>query len=657
MFSKISNNPDFNFSFKKWICSCSVALLSGMLVSSPVLASNQSESLPADIALASEIVPPEGDAIAAASYSGVSVFTLNDPDQITVTMNGVEKKYTGKCYNNISFNTDPIDLSSTPAIVKNSVLYVPAKKVFSEVLHTGYSFNETSRTLTLSQFNRTLSMKLDDKKVTLTTDTKTISKTISAAPFLVQYSIAPENTTSDIMVPVSSVCSLLGYQYSSGENSQKLITTDIAPSDNLTIYQTIQSPVHRLSDFNTYQNMIYNMRVSGNATEDVFFVNNIYSFKDLMQYSVDSSKKTVTLTFQQTLNECGSFIWDSNLLSEANYIKSVQVTNQTAKGKVTVLITYDSDCRAVVSTEKSVCSVKILSATYGYALNLVKADESITVESLTTSDYYWKNKFRIIIPGNYKDFYLQSKKIIKTEDTIKKYTVTYDEPSNRTYITVTTSKLQGFKLVDNGKYISVLVANPSKVYNKIVLIDAGHGGHDAGAISGGIKEKDINLAIAYKYAKTYFNSSSSDIKAYWTRRDDTFWTLNSRASYAKTVESDLFVSVHQNSSVSSSPNGFEVYYSSKNNRTQANNLTSKKMAYFFDNRLPSGLGLSSRGVKDGPNLYVLKYNSVPSVLLEIGFLSNSSNRSKLNDPAFQKKTAKIIYQSVSAVFESYETGR
>ena len=541
--------------------------------------------------------------------------------------------------------------------MKNSVLYVPAQKVFSEVLHTGYSYNETSKTITLSQFNRTLNLKVDDKNVSLQTDTKTTSKTLSAAPFLVQYSINPENVTNDIMVPVSAVCSLLGYQYSSGTNSEKLITTDISPSSDQTIYQTIQSPVHTLSDFNTYNNMIYNMRVYGNATEDVFSINHMYSFKDLMQYSVNTSQQTVTLTFQQTLNECGNFIWDSNNLSEANYIKSVQVTNQTQEGKVTVVITYDSDCRAVVSTEKSACYVKILSATYGYALNFVKADNSITIKSVTTSDYYWKNKFRIIIPGNHKEFYLQSKKIIKTEDTIKKYTVTYDEPSNRTYITVTTSKLQGFKLVDNGKYISVLVANPSKVYNKIVLIDAGHGGHDAGAIGGGVKEKDVNLAIAYKYAKGYFNSSSSDIKAYWTRRDDTFWTLSSRASYAKTVEADLFVSIHQNSAVSTSANGFEVYYSSKNNSTQSNNLTSKKMAYFFDNRLPSGLGFSSRGVKDGPNLYVLKYNSVPSILLEIGFISNSSNRSKLKDPAFQKKTAKLIYQSVSAVFESYETGR
>ena len=651
---------------KRCICSMGVALLSGMLFSTPLMAAEISvtDSVSSADAFSSADILPEqeeeavaGSEIAVTGYSGATVFSLNETDQITLTINGVSKKYTGKCYNNISFNGDPVDLSNTPGIIKNSVLYVPAKKVFSEVLRTGYSYNEATNTVTLSQFNRTLTLTADSKQATLKTDTKTVSRTLSAAPILVQYAVSSTETTHDILVPVSKVCSLLGYQYSSGANLQKLITTDIAPSSKETIYQTIQTPVHQLSDFNTYANMIYNMRVYGDGAEEVFSVNHMYSFKDLMKYSIDTSKRTVTLTFQKTLNECGTFIWDSNHLSNARYIESVQVTNNTADGKVTIIVKYDSDCRAVVSTEKSACYVKILSATYGYALNLVKADSNITVKSLSTSDYYWKNKFRIIIPGNYKDYYSQSKNIIKTEDCVTKYTVVYDEPSDRTYITVTTNKLQGFKLVDNGKYISVLVANPSKVYSKIVLIDAGHGGHDAGAISGGVKEKDVNLAMAYKYAKSYFNSSSSDIKAYWTRRDDTFWTLSSRAAYSKTVEADLFVSVHQNSSSSSSPNGFEVYYSSKNNSLQQNNLTSKKMAYFFDNRLPSGLGFSSRGVKDGPNLYVLKYNSVPSVLLEIGFLSNSSNRSKLKDPAFQKTTAKLIYQSVRAVFDSYETGR
>ena len=146
------------------------------------------------------------------------------------------------------------------------------------------------------------------------------------------------------------------------------------------------------------------------------------------------------------------------------------------------------------------------------------------------------------------------------------------------------------------------------------------------------------------------------MKAYWTRYDDTFVTLNDRAAYAKSVGADLFISLHMNSATSTSANGTEVFYSTSNNKTLSNGLNSKKVATYFQTNLVSSLGMNSRGVKTA-NYVVIYKNTVPAVLVELGFISNSSDRQKLADASFQKKSAKKIYQLTEDIFEDYPTGR
>ena len=80
------------------------------------------------------------------------------------------------------------------------------------------------------------------------------------------------------------------------------------------------------------------------------------------------------------------------------------------------------------------------------------------------------------------------------------------------------------------------------------------------------------------------------------------------------------------------------------------------MATMFKNNLVSHLGMNNRGVKSA-GFYVIKRNTVPAVLIELGFLSGSSDYSKLTSQTFQKNSAKVIYDTINQLFETYPTGR
>lgn len=156
--------------------------------------------------------------------------------------------------------------------------------------------------------------------------------------------------------------------------------------------------------------------------------------------------------------------------------------------------------------------------------------------------------------------------------------------------------------------------------------------------------------------KGYFNSNAPDTKVYWTRTTDTFISLANRAAFASKVGADIFISLHMNSASNSSANGTEVYYSTNNNGKSFSGITSKTIATLFKNNLVHTLGMNNRGVKTA-GYYVTKHNTVPAVLVELGFLSGNSDYAKLTNLTFQKNSARVIYDTINQIFTTYPTGR
>ena len=285
---------------------------------------------------------------------------------------------------------------------------------------------------------------------------------------------------------------------------------------------------------------------------------------------------------------------------------------------------------------------------------IIPKPAGITRSQLSDQDDYFNNRFSIKLPGDYTSL-ISKNSIISNSGVIKDISVFLNN-SNETEIQITTTKLQGYEYVTDQDNIYINIGNPRDIYPNIVVLDPGHGGPANGAQYFGSKEKDFNLTILYEIGKKYFNSDPSRLKVYYTRETDVDLTLKERAAYASKLGADLFVSLHMNASTASGAYGTEVYYSNSNNKPNGAGLTSKTLASIMVNNLCSGLGTLNRGAK-AEKYTVVHNNTVPAILIELGFLSNKNDYAKLSDPVFRENTVKIIYETLLQVFEQYPTGR
>ena len=220
-----------------------------------------------------------------------------------------------------------------------------------------------------------------------------------------------------------------------------------------------------------------------------------------------------------------------------------------------------------------------------------------------------------------------------------------------------------------------------KIENKrfVIVIDPGHGGHDAGAIGNyGLKEKDVNLDVAIrleKFLKKQLLDTSVEI--YLTRKDDVFISLEDRVNIAKSLNADILFSIHTNSSRFNRENasGFETYYpyskvetnilpkatdgegilKDENNDILSqiiNNLNetdvideSRILAEIVQEKLAERLITPDRGAKRG-NFYVLKYTPMISVLTEIGFICNPLIEFNLKDVEVRQAIAETLGKAI-----------
>jgi N-acetylmuramoyl-L-alanine amidase len=211
----------------------------------------------------------------------------------------------------------------------------------------------------------------------------------------------------------------------------------------------------------------------------------------------------------------------------------------------------------------------------------------------------------------------------------------------------------------------------------IVIVDPGHGGHDPGAMANGLREKDINLAAARRLVARL---SAYGVDARFTRSEDRFWKLSERTEYANRVRADLFISLHCNAlPAGRHSQGIEIYLMALPTDKDAMRLA------VIENREPGGsadteaasdrktrllmkiLGDMQQNAKIGDStelaevlfrqgkasrlpmkrvaqapFYVLRGSAMPSVLVEMGFLTEASEARLLNSPEYQEKIAAAL---------------
>ncbi len=224
---------------------------------------------------------------------------------------------------------------------------------------------------------------------------------------------------------------------------------------------------------------------------------------------------------------------------------------------------------------------------------------------------------------------------------------------------------------------------------RTIVIDPGHGGRDPGAISAtGIREKDIALSIS-KRLKSYLQKEG--INVILTRRSDRFISLWRRAQIANEKKADFFISVHANAARTKYAHGVEVFYLSEavddfarataaaenaalqyedssfnkfkpksavattlgDMLSDENRRESIELAKCIVRGMSKPLSLRNRGAK-GARFYVLKGAQMPSVLVEVGFLSNRKEAMKLKDKNFQQRLAKAMADGILLYKYRYE---
>jgi N-acetylmuramoyl-L-alanine amidase len=212
-----------------------------------------------------------------------------------------------------------------------------------------------------------------------------------------------------------------------------------------------------------------------------------------------------------------------------------------------------------------------------------------------------------------------------------------------------------------------------------IVVDAGHGGKDPGAIGlGGVREKDIDLDIAMRVTR---NFRAAGVDVIQTRSNDSFISLAERTSIASRPGVDLFLSIHANATNSRRACGIEVYYSGpltlqdkletqrlQNERRLCSALNMRRdsadvrgivVDMLYANKLADGpelaealtreldksLGKVSRGSKTA-RFFVLRNTLVPAVLVEVGFISNVKEAAQLKSGAYRQRVADAITKSV-----------
>ncbi|MDD6380959.1 MAG: N-acetylmuramoyl-L-alanine amidase [Lachnospiraceae bacterium] len=240
--------------------------------------------------------------------------------------------------------------------------------------------------------------------------------------------------------------------------------------------------------------------------------------------------------------------------------------------------------------------------------------------------------------------------------------MTYNVSGNGGTIRITTDQPLFIKKTTDGKRVFFDFTSPKEYFDRIVVIDAGHGGRDKGAECEGVYEKDITLSIVKKIKDITGTDAMPELTEYgdelsamqidgvgkvgffYTRLTDRKVFLKERGRFARTFDPDLFLSVHINSTATgriSYINGASVLY-----RAGDKTGESKKFADLILGNLLKDLKCTSKGTIAGDEMYLIRTSAEPCALAEIGFLTNPDEHKKLISDSYQQKAAQSLVDSI-----------
>ncbi len=263
-------------------------------------------------------------------------------------------------------------------------------------------------------------------------------------------------------------------------------------------------------------------------------------------------------------------------------------------------------------------------------------EEEFDINDVVISDNYLSGYTDITLPDDFAKIYGYGRYRIGG-DVIESIEVS--TAGGQTRLHFNQNRICVYEIEEESDRYAIHVRNPRDVYDKVLLLDAGHGGKDPGTSGNNLIEKDMNLIMVKKVAQQL---QGTGIHVYLTRDSDTYPENNQRAKTANEI-AHAMVSIHMNSA-GATINGTETLYQVHAN--DGNGLTSKKLAELIQGNIIAATGNTNRGIKLRTDLLILNGTTVPTVIVETVFLSNAGDALKISQASYQDTVAEAIADAI-----------
>lgn len=371
--------------------------------------------------------------------------------------------------------------------------------------------------------------------------------------------------------------------------------------------------------------------------KDIITIGGTGSFGASVAMTADPQKIVVTIP------NCQSNLSDKINTDELQYVLDGKV--DTSKGNTVELVLAVEELVQYSYREETqnlileIYPTTLKNMRYDKNANVLYLDkkDKIDTGSVKMEDHYLDGYFDVTLTGDYEGDYGYGTYDVK--GTVVENIEVSTKGGNTTF-RFQQNRISTYEVTDEGDSYAIRVKNPKEVYDKVLLLDAGHGGKDPGTSGNGMQEKNLTLTIAQKIEQKL---QGSGIKVYMTRDSDVYPENSTRAQTANDI-ADLMVSIHINSGPETA-NGTESLYQVHANDSSSR-LTSKQLAEILQASMISGTGNTNRGVKLRTDLLILNRTTVPSAIVEVVFITNTGDALKISNPAYQDQVAQAIADGI-----------
>lgn len=277
----------------------------------------------------------------------------------------------------------------------------------------------------------------------------------------------------------------------------------------------------------------------------------------------------------------------------------------------------------------------------------IPIEKGIKADRITIENHYMTQELWIGIEHENEEFY--SEQEISGDLTLVEHG-SYERDGQRTWLKFKLSGIYECRNILEDKRLFIELVRPKEVFEKIVIIDPGHGGSDTGCTADGAAEKDIVLNIA-RHVKEKMDLS--DIKVYYTRMEDKTVSQEERLYAAQATDADMYVSIHLGSSPDDTMYGVETVYNSRYfiprfGNVELADLLERNVATQICGR---GNGLTAAQEADEEVNAALLHLKIPAAAVQAGYLSNEREAALLQQDAYCEEIAEGISRAIEEAYE------